>query len=128
RRAGPTFNAPSTRRYRGKSPRPSASPCKMDWWFGHDCSRSSIMPRRSLTFVLTLLALAVCATPDLTAAEKAVPYAMVLGPIRLWEGDAPGALGQRPQDIPTLTPYPAAADKKTGATMLIFPGGGYGHL
>ena len=86
------------------------------------------MPRRSLTFVLTFLALTVCATPDLTAAEKAVPYALVLGPIRLWEGDAPGALGQRPQDIPTLTPYPAAADKKTGATMLIFPGGGYGHL
>jgi acetyl esterase/lipase len=52
----------------------------------------------------------------------------VLGPIRLWEGDAPGALGKRPQDIPTLTPYPAPADKQTRATVLIFPGGGYGNL
>lgn len=57
-----------------------------------------------------------------------VPYAQVLGPIRLWEGDAPGALGQRPQDIPTLTPYPATAANQTGASMLIFPGGGYGGL
>src|SRR4051812_45724804 len=67
---------------------------------------------------------------QLSAAEKAktIPYSQILGPIRLWEGDAPGALGQRPQDIPTLTPYPADAAKQTGATMLIFPGGGYGNL
>ena len=57
-----------------------------------------------------------------------IPYPLVLGPIRLWEGDAPGALGSRPQDIPTLTPYAADKAKDTGATMLIFPGGGYGNL
>jgi acetyl esterase/lipase len=51
-----------------------------------------------------------------------------MGPIRLWAGDAPGALGQRPQDIPTLTPFPADPAKRTGASMLIFPGGGYGNL
>jgi acetyl esterase/lipase len=62
------------------------------------------------------------------ADAPAVPYAQVLGPIRLWEGDAPGALGKRPQDIPTLTPYPAAPGKQTGASMLILPGGGYGGL
>jgi acetyl esterase/lipase len=61
-------------------------------------------------------------------ASAPVPYAQVLGPIRLWEGDAPGALGKRPQDIPTLTPYAAAAGKQNGATMLILPGGGYGGL
>src|SRR5207248_4651020 len=60
--------------------------------------------------------------------EKAVPYSQILGPICLWEGDAPGALGQRPQDIPTLSPYPADAAKQTGATMLVLPGGGYGNL
>ncbi len=60
--------------------------------------------------------------------EKTVPYPLVLGPIRLWEGDAPGALGKRPQDTPTLTPYAADPAKKTGATMLILPGGGYGSL
>ena len=29
-------------------------------------------------------------------APAATPYPLILGPIRLWEGDAPGALGQRP--------------------------------
>ena len=77
--------------------------------------------------------LALCSASLLPAAEKAaapkvVPYAQILGPIRLWEGDAPGALGQRPQDIPTLTPYPADPARKTGASILIFPGGGYGGL
>ncbi len=68
------------------------------------------------------------AQPGAADAAKPVPYALVPGPIRLWTGDAPGALGQRPQDIPTLTPYPANPAKRTGATMLIFPGGGYGGL
>ena len=79
-------------------------------------------------FRLTLVS---CLFPFLLntrAAEKAVPYPLIPGPIRLWEGDAPGALGKRPQDIPTLTPYAADPAKKTGATMLILPGGGYGNL
>jgi acetyl esterase/lipase len=68
------------------------------------------------------------------AAEKsavtptAVPYPLVPGPIRLWEGDAPGALGQRVQDVPTLTPFPADPAKKNGASIVILPGGGYGNL
>jgi acetyl esterase/lipase len=56
------------------------------------------------------------------------PYPITPGPIRLWEGDAPGATGKRVQDTPTLTPFPADPAKRTGATMLIFPGGGYGNL
>jgi acetyl esterase/lipase len=46
----------------------------------------------------------------------------------LWPDGAPGALGQKEKDIPTLTPYfpdPAAA---TGAAMVICPGGGYANL
>lgn len=64
------------------------------------------------------------------AADKSgvVPYAQSLGPIRLWAGAAPGATGQRPQDIPTLTPFAADPAKRNGATMLILPGGGYGNL
>jgi acetyl esterase/lipase len=82
---------------------------------------------------LPFLFLATSLVLSLSAAEKdsspkPTPYPLILGPIRLWEGDAPGALGQRPQDIPTLTPFPADAAKKTGATMLILPGGGYGNL
>ena len=48
--------------------------------------------------------------------------------IRLWSGDAPEAVGQKPDDIPTLTAYLPDADKRNGASMLIFPGGGYAHL
>jgi acetyl esterase/lipase len=57
-----------------------------------------------------------------------VPYALIPGPIRLWDGPAPGALGERAQDIPTLTPYPAHPGKQTGASMLVLPGGGYSGL
>ncbi len=48
--------------------------------------------------------------------------------VRLWEGDAPGALGQDAKDIPTLTPYLAGPDRATGAAIVICPGGGYGGL
>jgi len=47
---------------------------------------------------------------------------------RLWQGDAPGAKGNGPRDIPTLTPYWPAAGKSTGAVMVVLPGGGYGGL
>ncbi len=49
-------------------------------------------------------------------------------PIPLWADGAPGALGKADQDIPTITPYPAPADKATGAAIVICPGGGYGGL
>ena len=68
------------------------------------------------------------ATPPTPRPAAPIPYALILGPIRLWEGDAPGALGQRPQDIPTLTPFLADKAKDTGASMLILPGGGYAGL
>lgn len=77
----------------------------------------------------TVIFTALAASLHLPAAEtKPVPYPLVPGPIRLWEGDAPGALGQRPQDIPTLTPYLSEPANQTGATMLVLPGGGYGNL
>ena len=49
-------------------------------------------------------------------------------PIVLWPGGAPGAVGNEPVDIPTLTPYLPTKDKMTGAAIIICPGGGYGHL
>lgn len=48
--------------------------------------------------------------------------------IRLWAGNAPGALGAEPLDIPTLTAYMPAADVATGAAMIVCPGGGYLQL
>lgn len=53
---------------------------------------------------------------------------MNAAPLPLWPSTAPGALGEKPKDIPTLTAYLPSADKRTGATMLILPGGGYGGL
>jgi acetyl esterase/lipase len=77
-----------------------------------------------LFFVLTMLALSVGllnnSRDKLTAAE---PHT-----IRLWDGDAPGAVGQAEQDIPTAIVYlPENATQATGA-IVILPGGGYGHL
>jgi acetyl esterase/lipase len=46
----------------------------------------------------------------------------------LWPDGAPGALGKEAKDIPTLTLFLPAADKATGAAMVICPGGGYGGL
>lgn len=84
---------------------------------------------RPLLFLACLLAPALALTgAEKAAARTATPYPLIPGPIRLYEGDAPGALGQRPQDTPTLTPFPADPAKRNGATMLIFPGGGYGSL
>lgn len=77
----------------------------------------------------TRLGLVFLGLTSLHAAEMAkTPYPLVPGPIRLWEGDAPAALGRRPQDIPTLTPFPADTSRPTGATMLVLPGGGYANL
>jgi acetyl esterase/lipase len=89
------------------------------------------LPRLFSTALLALAATAAlpaAETPAAKAAPTPTPYPLILGPIRLWEGDAPGARGQRPQDIPTLTPFPADKAKDTGASMLVLPGGGYGGL
>ena len=46
----------------------------------------------------------------------------------IWEGPAPGARGNTPRDIPTLTPYAPGPGKASGALMIVCPGGGYGGL
>lgn len=49
-------------------------------------------------------------------------------PIVLWENGAPNAVGNQPQDVPTITPFPAPKDRATGAAVLVLPGGGYSRL
>ena len=51
-----------------------------------------------------------------------------LPPIRLWTGDAPGALGTEATDVPLLTPYVPDKPAGTGAAVVVCPGGGYRHL
>ena len=48
--------------------------------------------------------------------------------IRLWDGDAPGALGTQDRDIPTLSIFRPDPDNSTGTAVIICPGGGYGAL
>ncbi len=54
--------------------------------------------------------------------------ALPQSPVRLWPGDAPGARGQAPEDIPTLTPFLPDPATATGAALVICPGGGYSDL
>lgn len=47
---------------------------------------------------------------------------------RLWQGDAPGALGSNPEDIPTLTDYSEEVNGDIKPAVVVCPGGGYGGL
>lgn len=61
--------------------------------------------------------------------QPAPPPAIVL---RLWNSDAPGALGSQTSglgnDVPTLAVYPPAIKTGSVPALLICPGGGYEHL
>jgi len=46
----------------------------------------------------------------------------------LWEGRAPGALGDQDDDRPTLTFYAANGNQPNRTAIIIAPGGAYGHL
>jgi acetyl esterase/lipase len=46
----------------------------------------------------------------------------------LWPSGAPGALGNQPEDVPTLTPFLVAKGSGSGSAMVVCPGGGYLHL
>jgi acetyl esterase/lipase len=48
--------------------------------------------------------------------------------MRLWDSDAPGAIGKTELDIPTLTRYQASPQKANGTAVVVCPGGGYGML
>jgi len=48
--------------------------------------------------------------------------------VRLWSQDAPGALGQQPQDIPKLAIHLPDQARSCGTGVVICPGGGYQGL
>lgn len=48
--------------------------------------------------------------------------------IRLWPGDAPQAHGKSCEDTPTLTVFDPPWGTSNGSAIIVFPGGGYGHL
>lgn len=76
--------------------------------------------RRFISSAITILLLAHAAAVFSAIPEKEFP---------LWKDAAPIARGEDPvKDVPTLTPYLPAPDTRTGAAMVICPGGGYGGL
>lgn len=66
--------------------------------------------------------------PLLAALGSAIVQAAPLDPVPLWPDQAPGALGDRDEDKPTITPFLPPTEKATGAAIVICPGGGYGGL
>ncbi|MDP4186935.1 MAG: alpha/beta hydrolase [Bacteroidota bacterium] len=60
-----------------------------------------------------------CFSGSLLSAQEVIP---------LWSNSAPGALGDKDEDKPTLTLFPAPKDINTGTAVVICPGGGYTHL
>jgi acetyl esterase/lipase len=48
--------------------------------------------------------------------------------LALWPDGAPGAVGSRDVDTPTLELHHAPADRATGAAIVVVPGGGYTYL
>ena len=71
-----------------------------------------------LVWLVVLLLRAGSAVAADTAAET----------IRLWPGDAPGALGTADHDIPVVAGWPVIGAKQPTAAMVVCPGGGYGGL
>lgn len=54
--------------------------------------------------------------------------ALVLKAVPLWTDKTPGALGDQPQDIPTLTIIPTNETVSFGSAVIVAPGGGYQNL
>ncbi len=83
-----------------------------------------MMMRLSILALTIFAGGAVALAVEATSATASPPApAMVL-----WQEGAPGAMGSRDVDIPTLTAWLAPEDIGTGAAMVICPGGGYGAL
>lgn len=54
--------------------------------------------------------------------------ALMIVTIPLWDGKVPHAVGTTDTDKPSMTFYPAPADKANGSAVVVCPGGGYGGL
>jgi acetyl esterase/lipase len=65
--------------------------------------------------------------PLIALAMSACLAASAADPLPLWPAGAPGALGGRPEDRPSLTPF-LVADAPGRAAVVVLPGGGYGGL
>jgi acetyl esterase/lipase len=89
----------------------------------------------TFTFALLALTLSFSIAVASAQAQQASPNpdpiidpTAELHTFRLWDKSASGALGDNPEDIPTLTLYPATHHDKPGPAIIVAPGGSYHHL
>src|SRR5262245_8048829 len=61
-------------------------------------------------------------------AQRPAPIVQDPLTVPLWQGKAPGALGEADEDIPTLTIYMPANTTGPLTAVVVAPGGGYAHL
>jgi predicted esterase len=81
------------------------------------------MTSRIFCALLFLFIIFASTTPTLAApSEESSPRY-----IELWPKGAPGATGTSDEDKPAIMPYLPAAEKNTGAAILICPGGGFSN-
>jgi len=80
--------------------------------------------------VFGLLLVEVLMPTSVHAADATAPPAAAAAAetIRLWPGDAPGALGSADHDIPVVAWWPAPGATQPTAAIVVCPGGGYGGL
>jgi len=79
-------------------------------------------PYFRIAFVCTAMALTLTAVVPQVMAADSHPVEL------LWPDGAPGAKGVEDGNKPSLTLYLPTKEKANGAAVVIFPGGGYGHL
>jgi len=72
------------------------------------------------------LVLLTCSLVSLAARAADAPKLENGAWINLWEGKAPGALGDTPEDTPAIEVHLPPAGQATGASVVVCPGGGYG--
>ena len=68
------------------------------------------------------------AAPAFAAAQNPPPILQEPQTIPLWEGKAPGSLGEAPEDVPTLTIYMPPNTTGPMTAVVVAPGGGYRAL
>jgi hypothetical protein len=81
--------------------------------------------RKALLLLISLFG--VLASPS-AFAQTALPILQEPQTIPLWQGRAPGALGDAPEDIPTLTVYMPPNTAGPMTAVIVAPGGGYRAL
>ncbi len=81
----------------------------------------------SIFLIVSLSAVSQSAYSQVVQSQAEEPSAE-LRTMPLWDGKAPGALGDTDSDRPTITLYSPYSSHAPTVAVIVFPGGGYAHL